>query len=120
MTSLAKPRPASSTRSRASTASPTISPRNHRAPSPGSDPAHRHAHLHAQGGGNRARRPARAYPTEPCCIAFDVSETAPGVFTVAERFADRAAFDAHQTRTRASAWWQATGHMPREFATAEE
>ena len=57
---------------------------------------------------------------EPGCIAFDVSETAPGVFTVAERFADRAAFDAHQTRTRASAWWQATGHMPRSFTLAEE
>jgi len=57
---------------------------------------------------------------EPGCLSFDVTETAPGVFTVAERFADRTAFNAHQTRTRASAWWQATGHMPREFATAEE
>lgn len=57
---------------------------------------------------------------EPGCIAFDVTETAPGVFTIAERFADRAAFDAHQTRTRASGWWQATGHMPREYTTAEE
>ena len=28
--------------------------------------------------------------------------------------------DAHQTRTRASAWWQATGHMPRSFTLAEE
>ena len=57
---------------------------------------------------------------EPGCIDFDVTETASGVFTVAERFADRTAFDAHQTRTRASAWWQATGHMPRAFTLTEE
>ncbi|MFB9150516.1 putative quinol monooxygenase [Roseovarius ramblicola] len=57
---------------------------------------------------------------EPGCLSFDVTETAPGVFTVAERFADRAAFDAHQTRTRASAWWQATGHMARDFTLTEE
>lgn len=52
---------------------------------------------------------------EPGCLAFDVTETAPGVFTLAERFTDRAAFDAHQARTRASKWWQATGHMARDF-----
>lgn len=57
---------------------------------------------------------------EPGCIAFDVTESTPGVFTVAERFTDRTAFDAHQTRTRASAWWQATSHMPRSFTLAEE
>jgi len=57
---------------------------------------------------------------EPGCLSFDVTETAPGVFAVAERFADRTAFDAHRTRTRASAWWQATGHMTRSFTLAEE
>lgn len=57
---------------------------------------------------------------EPGCLSFDVTETAPGVFTVAERFADRAGFDAHRARTRASAWWQATGHMAREFTLAGE
>ncbi len=54
---------------------------------------------------------------EPGCLNFDVTETAPGVFEVSERFADMAAFEAHQTRTRASEWWQLTGHMPRDFTT---
>lgn len=57
---------------------------------------------------------------EPGCLAFDVTETAPGVFSVSERFTDRAAFDAHQERTRASAWWQATGHMTRDFTLSGE
>lgn len=52
---------------------------------------------------------------EPGCLRFDVTETAPGVFTVSEEFTNRTAFDAHQTRTRASAWWAATGHIPRNF-----
>mgnify|MGYP000109067417 FL=1 len=56
---------------------------------------------------------------EPGCLAFDVTETAPGVFAVSETFADRAAFDAHQVRTRASAWWQATAHMSRDFVLEE-
>lgn len=57
---------------------------------------------------------------EPGCLAFDVTETAPGVFTLTERFTDRAAFDAHQARTRASDWWQATGHMTRDFTLSGE
>jgi len=52
---------------------------------------------------------------EPGCIRFEVTETAPGVFSVSEEFTDQAAFDAHQTRTRASAWWEKTGHIPRDF-----
>lgn len=52
---------------------------------------------------------------EPGCLSFDVTETAPGVFAVSETFTDRAAYDAHQTRTRASAWWRITGHMARDF-----
>jgi len=52
---------------------------------------------------------------EQGCIAFEVTETAPGVFAVSETFADGAALDAHQARTRASAWWQATGHIARDF-----
>jgi hypothetical protein len=39
---------------------------------------------------------------------------------VSERFRDEAAFAAHQARTRASAWWQITSHMARDFATARE
>ncbi len=57
---------------------------------------------------------------EPGCLAFDVTETAPCEFTVAERFVDRAAFDAHQARTRASDWWRVTSHMPRSFEVVEE
>lgn len=52
---------------------------------------------------------------EPGCLHFDVTETAPGVFSVSEEFTDQAAFEAHQTRTRASAWWAATSHIPRDF-----
>jgi quinol monooxygenase YgiN len=52
---------------------------------------------------------------EPGCLSFDVSETAPGVFAVSETFTDRAAFQAHQVRTRASAWWRISGHMARDF-----
>lgn len=57
---------------------------------------------------------------EPGCLSFDVTETAPCEFTVVERFVDRAAFDAHQTRTRASDWWRVTSHMPRSFEVVEE
>jgi quinol monooxygenase YgiN len=57
---------------------------------------------------------------ESGCIAFDVTETAPGVFSVSERFVDRAAFDAHQTRTRASDWWRISQHLPRDFTLTEE
>ena len=57
---------------------------------------------------------------EPGCMAFDVTETAPCVFSVSERFADRAAFEAHQVRTRASDWWRVTGHMTRDFRLAGE
>ena len=52
---------------------------------------------------------------EPGCMHFDVTETATGVFTVSEEFVDQTAFDAHQTRTRASDWWALTGHIPRDF-----
>jgi quinol monooxygenase YgiN len=71
--------------------------------------------------GVRAALPAhiRLSRAEPGCLSFDVTETAPGVFTVAECFADRAAFDAHQTRTRASDWWQVTAHMTRDFELSE-
>ncbi|MBC7164542.1 MAG: antibiotic biosynthesis monooxygenase [Roseovarius sp.] len=70
----------------------------------------------------RAALPAhiRQSRAEPGCLSFDVTETAPGVFAVAERFADRAAFDAHQARTRAGDWWRVTGDMAREFDASEE
>lgn len=56
---------------------------------------------------------------EPACLSFDMEETAPGVFAVSESFADCAAFDAHQARTRASDWWRITGHLPRDFTVTE-
>lgn len=57
---------------------------------------------------------------EPGCLTFDVTEDPqiPGLFHVSESFADQAAFDAHQTRTRASPWWHKTQHMKRRFSTA--
>ncbi len=58
---------------------------------------------------------------EPGCLAFDVTETAPGSgrFAVAERFRDRAAFDAHQRRAAASAWGAASRHLARDYRTDE-
>ncbi|HEX9859427.1 MAG TPA: antibiotic biosynthesis monooxygenase [Paracoccaceae bacterium] len=57
---------------------------------------------------------------EPGCLSFDVARTAdPAVWQVGEAFTDRAAFEAHQTRTRASDWFRATGHIPRAFTVSE-
>ncbi|MDP3961160.1 MAG: hypothetical protein Q8Q26_14070 [Pseudorhodobacter sp.] len=42
----------------------------------------------------------------------------PLVWQVAECFATRAAFAAHQTGTRASAWFAATGHIRRDFTVS--
>ncbi len=51
---------------------------------------------------------------EPGCIRFDLVQTDdPLVFAVAERFRSPAAFRAHQTRSRASAWGQATADIER-------
>lgn len=56
---------------------------------------------------------------EPGCLSFHVHRTAdPLVWQVDEAFADRAAFDAHQTRTRASAWHKATAHLRRDYRTS--
>jgi quinol monooxygenase YgiN len=59
---------------------------------------------------------------EPGCLAFEVAETAPGSgrFAVAERFRDRAAFDAHQRRTAASAWGAASRHLARDYRGSAE
>ncbi len=58
---------------------------------------------------------------EEGCLSFEVSQDAasPGVFHVCESFVDQAAFDAHQARTRASAWWQATQDFPRDFTVSK-
>jgi len=53
---------------------------------------------------------------EPGCLAFSVEPTAdPLAWRVAETFADAAAFEAHQARTRASDWFRATLGIQREF-----
>jgi quinol monooxygenase YgiN len=58
---------------------------------------------------------------EPGCLAFEVTETAPGSgrFAVTERFADRAAFQAHQRRAAASPWGEATRGFRRDYAVRE-
>lgn len=54
---------------------------------------------------------------EPGCLSFEVSPAKdPMAFDVRETFRDRAAFDAHQSRTRASAWFAATRDIVRDFA----
>ncbi|WP_353472525.1 antibiotic biosynthesis monooxygenase [Salipiger sp. H15] len=56
---------------------------------------------------------------EAGCLYFELRETDPGVFEVSELFQSRAAFDAHQERTRASAWFRITGDLPRDYDMAE-
>lgn len=57
---------------------------------------------------------------EPACLSFDIAETEdPLVFEVMESFRDRAGFEAHQARTRASGWWAATRHILRDFRIEE-
>ncbi|MEM7430042.1 MAG: antibiotic biosynthesis monooxygenase [Pseudomonadota bacterium] len=59
---------------------------------------------------------------EPGCIFFNVDPcpAVPGRFLVSESFVDRRSFDAHQTRTRASAWATVTAGIPREYEITEE
>lgn len=57
---------------------------------------------------------------EPGCLSFDISATDDSfTFEVMESFRDRAAFDAHQARTRDSAWFAATRHILRDFRIEE-
>ncbi|ANT59300.1 antibiotic biosynthesis monooxygenase [Salipiger sp. CCB-MM3] len=56
---------------------------------------------------------------EPGCVFFELRETDPGVFEVSELFLNRAAFDAHQARTRASDWFRVTGDLPRDYDVAD-
>jgi quinol monooxygenase YgiN len=53
---------------------------------------------------------------EPGCLSFEVQQTEnPLIWSVEEAFTDQTAFDAHQTRTKASPWFAATGHIRREY-----
>lgn len=66
----------------------------------------------------RAHLPEHTHLTlaEPGCLSFSVVPSDdPMVWLVDECFRDRAAFVAHQQRTRASAWWAATAAIPRQY-----
>lgn len=57
---------------------------------------------------------------EPGCLFFDIAQTEdPLVWAVSEGFASRAAFDAHQLRTKASPWAEATAEIRREYQIEE-
>lgn len=58
--------------------------------------------------------------SEPGCLTFDVSPTDdPMIYEVMEAFRDRVSFDAHQARTRDSAWFAATRGILRDFRLEE-
>lgn len=57
---------------------------------------------------------------EPGCLVFEVKETdVPLVWSVFEQFSDRASFDAHQARVRASKWGQESAHIKRDYKIVE-
>lgn len=71
----------------------------------------------------RAALPAHIELTraEPGCLSFLVIEDRchPGRFNVSERFTDRAAFNAHQERMKASDWAKITAGIPRRYTVTE-
>lgn len=57
---------------------------------------------------------------EPGCQTFDVVQTDnPMVWQLDETYTDRSAFEAHQTRNRASVWWQMSQGLIRDFKITE-
>lgn len=52
---------------------------------------------------------------EPGCLDFDVSHAGAMTWDVCEVFADRASFEAHQARARASTWGAMTSGIAREY-----
>ncbi|MUZ71129.1 antibiotic biosynthesis monooxygenase [Agrobacterium vitis] len=54
---------------------------------------------------------------EPGCLSFNVEAcpTVAGRFIVSEVFVDKAAFDAHQQRTKASNWFTVTQGIARDY-----
>jgi len=53
---------------------------------------------------------------EPGCLRFDAAPTEnPLVWQLDEAFVDEAAFQAHQTRNRASLWWEKSQAIQRDF-----
>jgi len=54
--------------------------------------------------------------SEPGCVRFEVERTDdPLVWSVSERFVDRAAFDAHQARVRESEWGREAAAIARDY-----
>ncbi|MFV2001356.1 MAG: putative quinol monooxygenase [Paracoccaceae bacterium] len=64
----------------------------------------------------------KASRAEPGCLDFEITPSPhdPLVFEVAERFVDRAAFEAHTTRTRASRWWRETAGLARDLTVRHQ
>ncbi len=58
---------------------------------------------------------------EPGCLKFEVVESTEiaGRLLVSEIFVDQAAFEAHQTRNRASDWFRITAGIERHFEVRE-
>ena len=57
---------------------------------------------------------------EAGCLSFRVWQTAdPLIWGVEERFADAAALQHHQQRTRASLWWAQTATITRRYQISE-
>ena len=57
---------------------------------------------------------------EPGCLSFEITPTDdPMLFEVMETFRTRDDFNAHQTRTRASQWFEATRSILRDFRVEE-
>lgn len=65
-------------------------------------------------------RHIRLTQAEPGCVAFDAVPTDdPLIWQVDEAFTDRAAFEAHQARTKASDWARETAGIKRDFQICE-
>ena len=57
---------------------------------------------------------------EPGCVSFDVTQSAdPMVWHLDETYIDTAEFTAHQTRNRASLWWEKSQTLVRDFQLTE-
>ncbi len=58
---------------------------------------------------------------EPGCLSFEVlpDPSVPGRFSVAELFASRADFEAHQARVAASDWGRISAGIPRSYEITE-
>lgn len=62
----------------------------------------------------------RLTKAESGCLSFEVMETNdPLIWSVEELFSCQETFDAHQARTKASAWGKETRGIAREYVIAE-